>query len=66
MRYELPLFRPPSEARSSILQATLGGSWNTRRSCSSVPEVHLLSPHLPSGPALRGKLTVQRTTPPGA
>ena len=28
MRYEPPLFRPPSEARSYILQATIGCSWN--------------------------------------
>lgn len=28
MRYEQPLFRPPSEAHSYILQATLGCSWN--------------------------------------
>ncbi len=28
MDYVMPLFRPPSEARSFILQATLGCSWN--------------------------------------
>jgi radical SAM superfamily enzyme YgiQ (UPF0313 family) len=28
MRYELPLFRPPSEADAFILQATIGCSWN--------------------------------------
>ena len=28
MRYTGSLFRPPSEARSYILQATLGCSWN--------------------------------------
>lgn len=28
MRYIPPLFRPPSEASSYILQATLGCSWN--------------------------------------
>jgi len=33
MRYEPPLFRPPSEARSYILQATLGCSWNNCTYC---------------------------------
>jgi len=28
MEYDLPLFRPPSEARSLIFQVTLGCSWN--------------------------------------
>ncbi len=28
MPYSIPLFRPPSKARSFILQATLGCSWN--------------------------------------
>src|SRR5262249_17980719 len=28
VRYEPPLFRPPSEAHSYILQATIGCSWN--------------------------------------
>lgn len=33
MRYKPPLFRPPSEARSYILQATLGCSWNNCTYC---------------------------------
>lgn len=33
MRYEPPLFRPPSEARSFILQATIGCSWNNCTYC---------------------------------
>lgn len=33
MRYEMPLFRPPSEANSYILQATLGCSWNNCTYC---------------------------------
>src|SRR5262245_38444801 len=28
MRYEMPLYRPPSEGNSYILQATIGCSWN--------------------------------------
>ncbi len=28
MEYDMPLFRPPSEARSLIFQVTLGCSWN--------------------------------------
>ncbi len=28
MQYDMPLYRPPSEARSLILQVTLGCSWN--------------------------------------
>ncbi len=28
MEYDMPLFRPPSEARSMIFQVTLGCSWN--------------------------------------
>jgi len=35
MEYDLPLFRPPSEARSLILQVTLGCSWNRCRFCTS-------------------------------
>ena len=33
MRYEYPLFRPPSEAHSLILQATIGCSWNNCTYC---------------------------------
>jgi radical SAM superfamily enzyme YgiQ (UPF0313 family) len=33
MRYIAPLFRPPSEAKSLILQATLGCSWNNCTYC---------------------------------
>ena len=33
MRYDMPLFRPPSEAQSYILQATLGCSWNNCTYC---------------------------------
>jgi radical SAM superfamily enzyme YgiQ (UPF0313 family) len=34
MQYSEPLFRPPSEAQSLILQATLGCSWNHCTYCS--------------------------------
>ena len=34
MRYEEPLFRPPSEAESYILQATIGCSWNHCTYCA--------------------------------
>ena len=34
MRYQEPLFRPPSEADSFILQATLGCSWNHCTYCA--------------------------------
>jgi radical SAM superfamily enzyme YgiQ (UPF0313 family) len=34
MNYDLPLFRPPSEARSLIFQVTLGCSWNRCRFCA--------------------------------
>jgi radical SAM superfamily enzyme YgiQ (UPF0313 family) len=34
MRYVEPLFRPPSEAQSFILQATLGCSWNHCTYCA--------------------------------
>ena len=33
MPYEMPLFRPPSEANSYILQATTGCSWNNCTYC---------------------------------
>ena len=33
VRYEPPLFRPPSEAHSYILQATIGCSWNNCTYC---------------------------------
>ncbi|HEX2720860.1 MAG TPA: radical SAM protein [Candidatus Deferrimicrobium sp.] len=35
MEYDFPLFRPPSEARSLIVQVTLGCSWNRCRFCTS-------------------------------
>jgi len=34
MRYEEPLFRPPSEANAYILQATIGCSWNACTYCA--------------------------------
>jgi radical SAM superfamily enzyme YgiQ (UPF0313 family) len=34
MRYEEPIFRPPSEAQSFILQATIGCSWNHCTYCA--------------------------------
>ncbi|MDK2794997.1 MAG: hypothetical protein PWQ22_258 [Archaeoglobaceae archaeon] len=33
MRYEEPVFRPPSEARSLIIQTTIGCSWNKCTFC---------------------------------
>lgn len=35
MEYDMPLYRPPSEARSLIFQVTLGCSWNRCRFCVS-------------------------------
>ncbi len=35
MEYDLPLFRPPSEARSLIFQVTLGCSWNKCLFCTT-------------------------------
>ena len=35
MEYDLPLFRPPSEAESLIFQITLGCSWNRCLFCTS-------------------------------
>ncbi|GAB4366682.1 MAG: radical SAM protein [Deltaproteobacteria bacterium] len=35
MQYDMPLFRPPSEARSLIFQVTLGCSWNRCAFCFS-------------------------------
>ncbi len=40
MRYEPPLFRPPSEASSLILQATLGCSWNNCTYCDMYRQKH--------------------------
>jgi radical SAM superfamily enzyme YgiQ (UPF0313 family) len=34
MEYDMPLFRPPSEARSLIFQVTLGCSWNKCLFCA--------------------------------
>lgn len=40
MRYDEPLFRPPSEADSFILQATLGCSWNLCTYCAMYRTKH--------------------------
>ncbi len=40
MRYIEPLFRPPSEADSFILQATLGCSWNACIYCAMYRDKH--------------------------
>ena len=34
MEYDMPLYRPPSEARSLIFQVTLGCSWNKCMFCA--------------------------------
>ncbi len=40
MRYQPPLFRPPSEARSYILQATIGCSWDQCTYCQMYKSKH--------------------------
>ena len=40
MRYEEPVFRPPSEADSYILQATIGCSWNACTYCDMYRSQH--------------------------
>ncbi len=40
MQYNTPLFRPPSEAQSLILQITLGCSWNKCAFCEMYTSVH--------------------------
>lgn len=40
VRYDEPLFRPPSEADSFILQATLGCSWNACTYCAMYRSKH--------------------------
>jgi radical SAM superfamily enzyme YgiQ (UPF0313 family) len=38
LQYDMPLFRPPSEARSLIFQVTLGCSWNRCGFCEMYPD----------------------------
>ncbi len=38
LQYDMPLFRPPSEARSLIFQVTLGCSWNRCAFCEMYPD----------------------------
>ena len=40
IEYDEPLFRPPSEARSLILQVTLGCSWNKCSFCEMYTSKH--------------------------
>ena len=40
LNYQGALFRPPSEANSLILQATLGCSWNKCTFCAMLSQVH--------------------------
>ena len=40
MQYNTPLFRPPSEAQSLILQITLGCSWNKCAFCEMYTSIH--------------------------
>lgn len=42
MEYDMPLFRPPSEAGSLIFQITLGCSWNRCLFCASYKTKHYL------------------------
>lgn len=42
MECDMPLFRPPSEARSLIFQVTLGCSWNKCLFCTSYKDKRFL------------------------